>query len=101
MPMMCGGCGDVKEADEKIQQLCDGVSRKTLLSLVASEPNCAHLANGRPVLVLFSSFLVFTQVKAAAEAKAGKKYETFTAKCYTKQLVAGTNYFIKVMQGQL
>lgn len=90
--MMCGGCGDVKEADEKVQQLCDKVSRKTLFS---------DLVNGRPVLVLFSSILVFTQVKAAAEEKAGKNYDCFTAKCYKKQVVAGTNYFIKVTQGQL
>lgn len=29
MPMMCGGTSDVKEADAKIQQICDEVSRET------------------------------------------------------------------------
>ena len=42
------------------------------------------------------TFLLF-KVKAAVEKKVGKKLETYLAVSYKTQVVAGTNYFVKVL----
>jgi len=46
---------------------------------------------------LINSRFVSQQVKSAAEAKAGAKFSQFQAKSYKTQVVAGTNFFIKVI----
>ena len=37
------------------------------------------------------------KVKAAVEEKVGKKLETYSPVSYKTQVVAGTNYFVKVL----
>ena len=45
---------------------------------------------------LNNSVLIFLKVKSLVEEKSGKKFTLFRAYTYATQVVAGTNYFIKV-----
>lgn len=88
MPM-CGGLGDAKQADEKIQKICDQVSRKKGIT--------GYYIETGPVFNDDDVAVIVSQMKPHAEQKTGKNFSVFTAKSYKTQVVAGTNYFIKVM----
>lgn len=99
--MMCGGLSDVTEADAEaeVQKICDIVSRTRIIvrlwlwSLKTIHP---HLA--APLFYFwYRCLFILTQMKPHAEQKAGKTYDVFTAKRYRTQVVAGKNYFIKVI----
>lgn len=95
--MMCGGTDEPRNADEEIQKICDEVGGEiwTLLHLGFSFLSGVDLCFSKIHCHLFH-----TQMKSHTEAKTGKSYEVFTAKTCTSQVVAGTNYFIKVKQGR-
>lgn len=83
--MKCGGTGDTKQADPAVQEICDSVSCRTM-SLFAANKAC----------LWWWFYIICAQVKGQVENKTGKKYNTFKAKSYKTQVVAGTNYFVKV-----
>lgn len=98
---MCGGAGEANDATEEVQKICDSVSRKIILEtlvLITTHPQFTWPVF--PSLILMSLILSLTQMKPHAEAKTGKNYGVFTAKKYKTQVVAGTNFFIKVIQLQ-
>lgn len=47
--------------------------------------------------VITSIYMHYIQVRSDAEKMAGYKFEKFEAKQFKSQVVAGTNYFIKVI----
>lgn len=80
MQKACGGVGDVKKADAKIQGIVDNVILLKLTSYLKK--------------ILF--LLYIYQLRAQVSQKCGKNFQKLTAINYKSQIVAGTNYFIKV-----
>ncbi|XP_069801084.1 cystatin-B-like isoform X2 [Dendropsophus ebraccatus] len=60
-------------------------------------PLCGGLGGVKPATDAVQALC--EQVKPTVEEKHGKKYTTFVATEYKTQLVAGTNYFVKVHVG--
>ncbi|KAJ8266965.1 hypothetical protein GJAV_G00136690 [Gymnothorax javanicus] len=61
-------------------------------------PMCGGL--GAPQAATADIQKLCDQLKPEAEEKAEKKFNLFTAVSYKTQVVAGTNYFIKVLVGE-
>uniref|UniRef100_A0A3Q2WWE5 Cystatin-B n=2 Tax=Haplochromini TaxID=319058 RepID=A0A3Q2WWE5_HAPBU len=85
---MCGGLTEVEQADEAVQKICDAVSRNGRF---------LHSHTGPVIHIDFAVIVI--QMKPLAEQKTGRNFEVFTAENYKTQVVAGTNYFIKVYVG--
>lgn len=84
MPLLCGGTTEAKDANEEVQKICDQVGHFKIVDTLTGCETMCH----KPL---------FLQIKSHAEGKAGRKFDVFIAKSYKTQLVAGTNYFIKVI----
>jgi hypothetical protein len=79
--MSCGGwCNEIKVADEHVQNLVNQVKLWILR------------------MVMFYKFTFFSKnkVKDQVEGWTGKKFGNLRATLYKTQIVAGTNYYIKV-----
>ncbi|KAM3935838.1 cystatin-B-like [Leptodactylus fuscus] len=60
-------------------------------------PMCGGLGSAKPATEEVQALC--DQLKAEVEGQHGKKYPTYVALTFKTQLVAGTNYFVKVDVG--
>ena len=90
--MSAGGLGQSKAATEDVQKICDSVNIINSRFIY-----CFNLRNfsSKVSIVCALNF----KVKADAEGKAGKAFAQFKAVSFSSQVVAGTNYFVKVNKG--
>lgn len=86
MDTMCGAFTETQDATEEIQKICDQVSFSLPSFFTTSTRNS---------LVTFS--FIHTQVKCQVEEMTKEVYDGMRAVQYRSQVVAGTNYLIKVI----
>jgi len=60
-------------------------------------PLCGGMSDSKPADAEIQK--ICDQLRPDIESKAGKKFNDFTALHYNSQVVAGTNYFVKVHTG--
>ena len=93
--MRCGGSSEVKPADAEVKEICQKVITIELFQehiWIITGDYYHHYVFLMPP----QSLLLLFQIKGAAETHAAKKFECFEAVEYSSQMVAGTNYFVKV-----
>ncbi|KAJ8333287.1 hypothetical protein SKAU_G00421830 [Synaphobranchus kaupii] len=94
MQGMCGGAGAPQDATPEVQDICDELQTSNVAWVVGTQTRSLGLFLPR---IRFR--ITVLKVKPQAEDKAGKKFDDFNAKSFTTQVVAGTNFFIKVHVG--
>ncbi|KAF7691691.1 hypothetical protein HF521_010658 [Silurus meridionalis] len=101
MAVRCGGPSAVEAANKEVQKICDECLCFILCTLGHIATIRMDFCGGLSEVAKATAELqqICDEMKPHAEKKTGRNFDVFTAKLYKTQVVAGTNYFIKVHVG--